>query len=240
MSGRQRLLTVQLVVLGLGLAVVGAIGVVALLTGGAVDAIDYARAGPCPAGVVAAGCWSEVPATVVGTRFAPTRRGPDQWEVTITDRMGTQRLDVQHREVFNQLRSREPVVARFWNGRPILIHVGAEDLVSEQTPGADLTLAVLVALLLPGGLLLVAWTLWSARPEVADRQAARLVRDAMVGRPARLLGGWGSVVLSYVVAWVALASWLVLGLDALPVAVVAVAVVVAATVGPRLWLALRS
>lgn len=162
-KAQRRLLTIRLVVIGLVFTLIGAVGVVALATGGAVDAIEYSRAGPCPTGVVADGCWSEIPAIVEATRFRRMTRGPDQWEVTISDRLGTQRFDVQQREVFNRLRGQEPVVARFWNGRPILLHVGVEDLPSEATPGENLRVDLLLAVLLPAGLMLTAWALWSAR-----------------------------------------------------------------------------
>jgi hypothetical protein len=113
-----------------------------------VDAIAYGSAEVCQESIAnGPGCWTEVSAVVTGTHDYPRRKGNSTWVVDLTDQFGHQRPQVAHRSVFKHLTVGEPVSARFWKGRVVLIHVpGADDLSTDDEPGRQLGMASLVTI----------------------------------------------------------------------------------------------
>lgn len=111
------------------------------------DRSAYSQASSCSSpDVRARSCWTETPATVTATRVFHHRRGNDDWEVDLKDDFGAQVVDVAHQSTFNQLAAGDQVVARFWNGNIVLLHVsGAADLPTDEEPGRQVIIAILCA-----------------------------------------------------------------------------------------------
>ena len=112
------------------------------------DRAAYSQASSCTSpDIRSRACWTETPATVTATRVIHHYRGNEDWEVALNDAFGDQLVDVAHQSTFNQLGTGSHVVARFWNGKVVVLHVnGAADLPTDEEPGRQVIIAILCAI----------------------------------------------------------------------------------------------
>jgi hypothetical protein len=119
------------------------------------DALSYGFARSCTEPVPnGAGCWSEVSAIVTKTEVLSGRYTTRSY-VDLRDDFGSQEVEVLPGTTFDNLRSGDPVSARFWRGEVALIHVPrATDLTtaSHPTQNMGIALVAVAAALLFGGL----------------------------------------------------------------------------------------
>lgn len=195
------------------------------------DAVAYNAAGACTEPVPdGSGCWTEVGALVAQTHIYPRPRGNSNWVVELTDQFGRQRTQVAHRNAFNRLTPGEPVTARFWRGRVILIHVpGSDDLPTDNEPSRQMGIASLTAvfIMLAGSVFFLgalgvhrhgrSWTRSVSRDEWNKDLFDAVAPPARLWAEAIFLIGFVSLVVTTI-------AWMWFDLPLLPLAAVTVGV----------------